>query len=302
MALFALLCLQAALSLAFSLPQTRYSVQPQGTLTIHERQKRGLDARIVALFRSTDGDGIKFQTTQHSLLVTTADEQTTLVNVSAIPLTIQSYGEAGKATYFQMMDDAFIASNGKVYRIPSNGACKARFASYAITHTEMVADLQGEMLENSQTAIQASANRLVAHPAMRLLEPAARALGEDLGVTGTDEPASMLFYASAMRLSELYDNSKRFSTRVYRHTPRFDPFFALAQSDLDCLDTCPPCPGMNCLGMCGRLCDCWWFTCGDCCVHEGCLKHDRCCGKHGFYSWPCLFPVGLSCNSFTCRG
>ena len=276
---------------------------PAGTLTIQERQKRGLDARIVAVFQSVDGDGIKFMTSRNSLLLTSADEKTTLAKVSEILLAIQSYEESGKATYFQLKDDAFISSNNKVYSVSSDFDIKtAMLASHQPTHTDLVAIMEGEVLKSSQAALQASAEQLVAHPAMRLLEPAARALSKEQDITGKDEPASMLFFASAMRLSQLYENSHRFSPRVYRHTtPLSNPFFSASMwQDLDCFNTCPPCPSMECLGLCGKECHCWSFVCGDCCYHRGCYLHDTCCSQHGFFSHQCLFPVGLTCNSYSC--
>ena len=304
--LFTFLTSQMLIALSYSLPHLGDAAPPltlAGKLTVQERQKRGLDARIVAVFQSADGDGIKFKTSRNSLLLTTADEQTTLAKVSDFPLAIQSYGESGKATYFQLKDDAFISSNDKIYSVRGDyGIERAMLESYPLTHPDLVAIMQGEVLESSQAAIQASAEQLVAHPAMRLLEPAARALSEELDITGKDEPASMLFFASAMRLSQLYEKSHRSSSRAYRHTtPRSNPFLsAVVQQDLDCLSTCPPCPSMECLGLCGRECSCWRFVCGDCCYHRGCFLHDTCCNRRGFFHHRCLFPTGLSCSSFSC--
>ena len=64
-------------------------------------------------------------------------------------------------------------------------------------------------------------------------------------------------------------------------------------------DPCPP--GGNCdhecIGMCGRLCWCWPWLCGDCCYWYGCYQHDRSCGE-SFLSFPCLLPFNFACNGY----
>ena len=269
-----------------------------GILTLEGRQKRGANAHIKGSFRSADGDGIRFHTTVESLEVTTMDGQT-LVKSSSFPVSVQSYGKDDKAAIFQVLDDVYAESNEQTYRLTAadidNAAAQAR-------GTLNLANLQTRELNDPQTAIQASVERLLAHPASRLLEPAAQALGEDLGVTGKDEPAAMPFYTTAMKLAEA--RSRKQLAEVSSKFKPWDTYFdrqAAIQKYPDCdLTTCPPCQDDECIGLCGRLCSCWWFTCGDCCLHRGCELHDVCCNEKGFYSWRCLFPTGLSCDSFSC--
>ena len=65
------------------------------------------------------------------------------------------------------------------------------------------------------------------------------------------------------------------------------------------LDHCQKKPiGKECLGMCGRYCECWKFVCGDCCFHRGCYQHDNCCLGRKVYSPLCLF---LIFNNFSCQ-
>lgn len=56
----------------------------------------------------------------------------------------------------------------------------------------------------------------------------------------------------------------------------------------------------DCLAMCGRGCSCWKWVCGDCCYHQGCYEHDRCCrAKRSIKTLiSCYIPVTFSCNSF----
>lgn len=54
----------------------------------------------------------------------------------------------------------------------------------------------------------------------------------------------------------------------------------------------------HCFGMCGMWCWCWPWVCGNCCLHRGCLEHDKCCQKHGYTSVYCFCPwvFGFDCN------
>ncbi|KAJ7365378.1 hypothetical protein OS493_005485 [Desmophyllum pertusum] len=56
----------------------------------------------------------------------------------------------------------------------------------------------------------------------------------------------------------------------------------------------------ECRGMCGPTCTCWSLICGDCCYHQGCYEHDRCCDVKGFWDTYCLLPFmySFSCSSY----
>ena len=296
--LVALLCY---LSLGSALPSDGDLMT--GALTLEDVQKRDTSTHIAGVFRSSAGDGIKFKTSETSMVLTTVDEQTSLVDVHQVPLTIQSYRDEGKATYFKIMDEAFITSNKQVYRIRGSDTLDMAAGKHTLTHSELLASVQGKLVEDPQNAIRASVQRLVEHPAIRLLEPAARALAEELGVSGREEPAVAPFFAMVMRLTEVYEASKRSSTgNVFRRSSDYSRLLATAQGRYpNCdLTTCPPCQEDECMGMCGRLCTCWIFMCGDCCLNRGCELHDVCCREKGFYSAACLFPVGFSCKRYSC--
>ena len=55
--------------------------------------------------------------------------------------------------------------------------------------------------------------------------------------------------------------------------------------------------GEECFGMCGPHCWCWYWICGDCCIHRGCYEHDQCC-RQSYVSMHCLFPLAFG---FSCR-
>ena len=180
MMIVTLLCL---LHLASALPSGGDSTI--GTLTVQEVQKRDTGTRISGVFESNVGDGIEFQMSETSILLTTLGEKSILLNVQQVPLTIQSYGDEGKATYyFQILSDRFVTSNKDVYRILGSDTNEVSAGKYMLTHTELLASVQGKLVPNSQNAVQESVQRLVQHPTTRLFEPAARALAEQLRVSG----------------------------------------------------------------------------------------------------------------------
>ena len=270
-----------------------------GILTLEGRQKRGAEANIKGSFRSEDGDGIRFHTTANSLKVSTMDGQT-LVKSTKLPVRLQMYGENDENMVFQLLDDAYVESNEKTYRVVDTDidTVTTQTALHQFTSSQLLASLQARALDDPQAAIKASVERLVAHPAVRLLEPAARALGEDLGVTGKDEPSAMPFYTTAMKLTEARSRSER--KRISRNS--FGSYFyrpAVVQAYPDCdLTTCPPCKEDECFGLCGYGCTCWTIVCGDCCLHKGCVEHDTCCRKNGMFSAKCLFPFYLACAGY----
>ena len=53
----------------------------------------------------------------------------------------------------------------------------------------------------------------------------------------------------------------------------------------------------KCLGMCGYSCVCWTIICGDCCYHQGCYEHDKCC-REDFFTLECLFPIDFQCDGY----
>ena len=157
---------------------------------------------------------------------------------------------------------------------------------------------------------------LAMHSEANSIIDAAKALGRDAGVMGTDSPAAQQFYVLAMRLAKIKEMMQRGAvatsdgTVPSRHScqglrMRQGSMYAYEQQSQCPECTTGSCPYMgdrsrDCHGMCGRECSCWWWACGDCCVHQGCLDHDDCCEKQGFWSFACLTPIGFSCSGYSC--
>ena len=259
-----------------------------GTLFLEGRQEGGADAHITGSFRSSEGDGIRFRSTPDSLEVTTMDGQN-LVNVFRHPAVVQTNGEEAKTTVYQFLDDTYAEASSQIYRATENIAAANAFAP-----PQFPANMQDSELNDPQAAIQESLDRLAAHPAVRLLEPAARALGEELEIIGKEEPAAMAFYTAAMTLTEAYNKNRRAAVALARNANPFDAYInrPVNVQDYRYWDKrrCPPCPRDECFGLCGYGCNCWRFLCGDCCFHVGCADHDVCC-RRNFYTAKCVFPV-----------
>ena len=271
---------------------------PDGaTIILENYRNSGTNTYLRGSFRLADGAGIQFVSSSGYLRVDTMDGEILVeARRNAFALSQAHKNDDYYIATFQLLGDIYAEVDGRSYRLPASTAIAQLWLS-PINFYQNLASLQAESPSQNHAAVQQSVERLVAHPAVGLLEPAARALGEDLGVIGVNNPASLLFYHAAAKLTEARLMSHKTTVASYLDnfkvlTPQKYPFCSL--------HTCPPCEKDMCVGLCGRLCNCWRWVCGDCCVHKGCLLHDLCCDKHGFISFKCFFPFSFRCHSFTC--
>ena len=260
-----------------------------GTLTLEGRQREGPDAFIAATFRSQEGDGIRFRSTEESLVMTDLNGNN-LISFYSLP-SMQTYSGEAKVMMYELLDEAYVEADRRTWK----------FSKEDLTEGNAVADIFSQTgdLEDPEAALRASFDAVAEQPAIRLLEPAAQALGEDLGIIGKDEPSIMAFYATAMKLTETYDKNRREMVTMARAPNPWEMYISRRvniQAYPDCdLTTCPPCQDDQCIGLCGKGCDCWSWVCGDCCFHEGCKDHDLCCSD--WYSFSCLMPYYFECES-----
>jgi hypothetical protein len=270
-----------------------------GTLTLEKRPTRGAERNLEGSFRSLEGHGIHFRSTPHSVEVKTLDGRT-LVNAYSYSAAAQDEDEEETAIY-QILDDVYADANGQLHRSSTD------LVRDSVTRSEFLATLQTTpKLNDPLAAMQTSVVQLVAHPSIQLLEPAALALGNDLGITGEDEPAAMPFYTAALTLTEAYHRNEHGKLSTTEKTNPWDFFNGRVTTQgkyPNCdLDTCPPCKEDECYGLCGYGCNCWKHVCKDCCYHKGCRDHDKCCRNRGFFDPTCLFPVRFKCNKrYKCR-
>ena len=285
-----LLSILLAAQIAQSVATLTRVATKRGILTVNEDRKRGVNTHIEGAFHSLEGDGIRFRSSQGSVEIATADGQN-LVKLFSLPGQVQTYSEDEETVIFQILDSEYAEINGGMYHVSSNDVEMA-LAQGPLSNSQLLAILQARKVYDPQAAAQASIDELVNHRAVRLIEPAARALGEDLGVIGKDTPAAMPFYAVAMKIAEAYSRNQRAKAQ-------WDPYHRVTAQGTypNCnLKTCPPCQEDECIGLCGKDCSCWSWVCGDCCLHQGCADHDICCRNKSFWHWRCWLPLTFRCN------
>lgn len=120
-----------------------------------------------------------------------------------------------------------------------------------------------------------------------LLPSFSRFIGEKHGLQGNLFPAAMPFHQIAMNAGRLInpppqhrsppdDRSTPIPVDTSTHSPSTTSTTSTSGTSSNCNQ-----PDINneCLGLCGRKCDCWQWVCGDCNCHRGCRDHDVVTGK-----------------------
>lgn len=166
--------------------------------------------------------------------------------------------------------------------------------------------LQYFSARNADMTRKEAVDDLISRGEPDLIVEAAKALG-NAGVMGPDSPAAQKFFVLAMRLEKIKKRlQNQAESNINDHLPHSLFQSVSSESDKDtCAKMCTTgkCPyygkkSYYCEGMCGYKCTCWKFVCGDCCVHQGCLEHDRCCET--YWSLKCLVPIKFSCTHYPC--
>ena len=145
-----------------------------------------------------------------------------------------------------------------------------------------------------QEALHSAITYLVNDPHTPIIINMAITMGEEKGMTGTRYPPVLPFYSVARLLGKLLDNQKS-----VKNDNQINPI-ETCETNFPCFYSCPPCRDDNCIGLCGRRCNCWEFVCGTCCWQRGCCIHDACCRKNGLFTLACLNVLSLTCTSFNC--
>ena len=166
---------------------------------------------------------------------------------------------------------------------------------------------------NTKETLRKAIEELASCSEADLIIEAAKALGMDAGVMGSDSPAARQFYVLAMRLMKIKDSMQgEAEARGYHGYPHsfnqglHSEWYKYGQKQEKCSKcTTGSCPyygdrSNECFGMCGYGCYCWSWLCGDCCVHQGCVDHDKCCRRHGTASWECFSVWNFDCSGYSC--
>ena len=147
---------------------------------------------------------------------------------------------------------------------------------------------------------------LLSDPSYQLIVDTVHYIGDRLGLTGDKYPSLLRLYLVAMNLERAAGKGSKLPEHKTHLLHYYESYILRGlnlPSNLECLRTCPdPCTDNSCLGMCGPGCTCWEFTCGDCCYHYGCFKHDLACRNCGLRHVKCILgaiKVYYECNSRT---
>lgn len=164
-------------------------------------------------------------------------------------------------------------------------------------------------LNNSDTSEkrQEAVENLISSLEAELFIEAAKSVGRNVQILGSESPAALQFYVLAMRLEKIRDFMKVNNSKEEVDKEADTDYYPSHLSRQTCSGcTTGSCPFQSdestkeCSGMCGHECHCQSWVCGDCCVHQGCVDYDRCCAVHGIGSWECLTPFDFTCSGYSC--
>ena len=241
---------------------------------------------VQGTFSTASGSGIHFSCGEDTLLVTTLDGHPLIVGETSV----------GEFRVLTVDGNDFILKGGAQYAVPKSlpsvrGSTDENKLASLVRKLE---DIPGQV---NDERFQASVGGMITRSETALLKATAFALGEGKRVTGLDYPVMMPFYRIALIVENIFQNQTAAGTAGNTRQKR-------ANYNCDTFSTCPPCTTDNCIGMCGRMCDCWPFVCGDCCFVQYCFTHDLCCRDNGFYSYQCFAVIGsggVDLSDRTCR-
>ena len=262
----------------------------KGVLTVHFIDK---DMVLGSYMQPELDCGIHFNSTTDSLTITN-------LNGSILFMAEESVGPVrlvniGGKEFVQHRTNHSEARKTTDYAIPES---HGRFTGTRDHNTllGLVSGLKSLEMdrESNSKAMKESVKSVHSSPEAHLLKDAAHALG-DAGITGQEYPGILPFHMMALKM-ETAKSNKFEAPHTLSAMAAAPPLTSHNRSKrlVTCYQNCPPSCDKYCIGLCGRLCSCWNFLCGDCCYHKGCFYHDLCC--YDFWSISCLFPFGFQCS------
>lgn len=284
------------------------------------------DEKMRVVYRKPDGTGLRITTEANddadSVSVMTLDSTEEVISAHMYKSTSDAvWSIKGRTIFLLHNETAEGGASRKEYVVPE-GIAANRKTKDGQRSSVLTRDLLGEMEEEgaNETRHEALAE-LLEGPELDLMAEASEALGNE-GIRGYENQAAMNFHGLALHYFKLRAWLRR-NPQATENTlpPEGNTRVANTQAGLrerqkrhSCDERvhlgwgvyitvyhceCHAGESNNCRGMCGPGCTCWWWTCGDCCRHEGCYQHDICCNA-GYLTPGCAFPVGFSCSSYTC--
>lgn len=171
----------------------------------------------------------------------------------------------------------------------------------------MILTLNGQRFDvkDENSAAESSVlSDLLSDPNFSNFPAAVQLIHDELKLPGWKSPSVMFLYRIGISLHD-HENSQQIQRRSIRKNNKIDRKILhyhgtiskkqCAHNGRKAADVWGFIDG-ECVGMCGRKCkSCWRWVCGDCCIHRGCLRHDRFCtdGDDGGSAYS-----GNDCSSF----
>ncbi len=296
--------MQIALQLLLLTTVTFLSAAPRNTGKLRILSRSNKDLR--ALYRTSANKGIELRSEINDkfqkISITTLDG-TQLVSA-------KSSSTNGASVWKVMGSTIFLHStNGgrTEYAVPP--ASTSRLEKEMQRDSPFSAKLL-KTLDSSETKTieikRAAFAKLLSRPEMDDIIKMSHALGA-AGIFGYENPAALNFYGLAMHYAKMQGQSTGASQPVFLPRPmKLATGKTCTRPGLiygvykDKCDRCYLADGY-CTGMCGPVCVCWSYVCNDCCYHQGCYNHDKCCtGGWTYLNAGCAFPFPFDCNTYTC--
>ena len=149
----------------------------------------------------------------------------------------------------------------------------------------------------------AKLEELLTNPNFSSFSTAVQEVHDKLKLPGWKSPSTMFLYRIGMSLHHNLPSLKREEETVDEDILDYHGWFPEKEcqqngwkyNDVDDLIK------KRCTGTCGPKCMmCWQWVCGDCCVHTGCLRHDKFCrGPYGKFHKDCVTFRGVLWDTIT---
>ncbi|XP_078349539.1 uncharacterized protein LOC144634461 [Oculina patagonica] len=194
--------------------------------------------------------------------------------------------------FYQVLDQAFLGVDGSMVYIPKDipRNRKELLSFLALKKGSSTEQRKTEEIESTKAHDEEAMSELHYTPEIQLLELVQEALMDNSTQLAILKP----FHTLCLHLLSASNvpTSAEFKATLRLHDHQ--------RQKRSCQDMSHDPEGNDCYGMCGKGCSCWKFVCGDCCWHQGCYEHDRCCDEKGYFHEYCLrtYKHDFSCSGY----
>ena len=307
-AAFQFILLLTAMTIVSAAPKNVENLPSQGKDSVLKILSLSQE-ELLALYRTGPDEGIVLASG-----VTEQSHDITISTLSGLQLVSVRFSSNTGASVWNVMGHTLLLLKS------SSGDGKSGVTEYAVPPgtpsllvEEMVHNpISSKLLSILDTAGTAEIKRLAfsalfSRPEMDTIVKMAQALGE-AGIMGHKNQPALNFYGLALQYANMradLQGRPEHSTAPPPQRPKREEGGTLTCTkpgwfSLDYETDCIRCPvGDDCSGLCGPMCSCWSYVCGDCCYHQGCYDHDMCCsGGLEYLNSECFFFLPFNCTHY----